>query len=723
MTKKKKGRGGKTSSAQLKKIIISFLSSKPNKRYNAKQLIRKLKLNASKDAVHHALEQLEQEGVLYKIADDKFKWDIKNLNTKNTSIPVKKLEGRVDLIRSGAAYIITPDSEVDIYVPAKFTMGAYDGDTVQVTVPMVSGRRKPEGKITKIIQRKTTQVLGKLKIFPKYGSVLPISEKKFPEVHIAIRDLGDVEDNAYVVADITDWGVNQNKAIWGKISKVLEEASENDIAMQSIVFSTGFEIGFPPEVIAECEKISHTITEEEINKRRDFRGVATFTIDPLTAKDFDDALSVEYFEDGSMEVGVHIADVTHYMKKGTALDKEAFDRSTSVYLVDRVIPMLPEVLSNDLCSLNPEEDKLVFTVAIKFNKDFRVMDKWIGRSVIHSDKRFTYEEAQEILEGSNGPFSKELLDLNRLAHRLRKKRYKYGSIAFESKEVYFELDDQAKPIAVHSKERKDAHMLVEDFMLLANRVVAQYIAKKSKAEIPFVYRVHDVPDPDRLADFAAFARELGIDIKVDTPKNVAKSLNAMSEMAEENPLVKLLEPLAIRTMAKAIYTTDNIGHYGLAFDYYSHFTSPIRRYADVLVHRILFDNLTQETRVKKEDLEIKCNHISSQERKATEAERASIKYKQVEYMMGREGEEFSGYVSGIIDRGLFILMEPSHAEGMVSFAQMDEPYVIPESRLWAEGKRSGQKIKMGQHVKVKVLEVNLDLKQIELELIEVVDIQ
>jgi ribonuclease R len=482
------------------------------------------------------------------------------------------------------------------------------------------------------------------------------------------------------------------------------------------LINTGFNIEFPEDVLAETAKIKDDIASE-VSKRRDFRDITTFTIDPHDAKDFDDALSYRVLENGNTEVGIHIADVTHYILPDTALDKEAYLRSTSVYLVDRVCPMLPEKLSNELCSLRPNEDKLTFSAVFTFNEKNDIVEKWFGKTIIHSDRRFAYEEAQLILEAGEGDFVDELIKLNQIAYHLRKKRFKNGAINFETEEVKFRLDEHGVPIEVYVKERKDTNLLIEDFMLLANKEVATYMAKKDPAaEIPYIYRIHDVPNMDKLENFALFAREMGVKMNLDTPKNIAKSFDDLIKKAEKDENLKILMPIAIRTMAKAEYSSYNIGHYGLAFEYYSHFTSPIRRYSDVLAHRILFENLTKIKRFDKERLEDQCKYISKQERKAADAERESIKYKQVEYMKNHVGEEFDGIVSGMLERGIFVEIKGMMAEGMVPFERMSESFEVESSRLRAKGMRTGKIYKMGDSVRVRILKADMEKKQIEMGL-------
>jgi len=408
------------------------------------------------------------------------------------------------------------------------------------------------------------------------------------------------------------------------------------------------------------------------------------------------------------------ADVTHYVRPGTQLDKEAYFRSTSVYLVDRVCPMLPEKLSNELCSLRPNEDKLCFSAMFIMDDKFKILDTWLGRTVIHSDHRFTYEDAQEVLESGEGKFAKELIQLNQIAKDLKKKRFKKGSINFETEEVKFKLDENAVPIGVYTKSRKDAHMLVEDFMLLANKAVAKFMSKLDKKNpVPAVYRVHDEPDTEKLSDLILFAKELGIELKIDTPKQIKASLNELAEKAQKDESLKMLQPLVIRSMAKAIYTTENIGHYGLAFTDYTHFTSPIRRYSDVLVHRLLAKNLKKINRESLEELEAKCKHISNQERKAMDAERASTKYKQVEYMKDKVGEVFEGFISGFIDQGIFVELKESRAEGLITYDQLDDVYLSAGSRLKVTGKKSGKTLSMGDPITVKLVVADLEKKRLE----------
>jgi len=553
--------------------------------------------------------------------------------------------------------------------------------------------------------------------YPKYALVTLDGANAFDIVVDRDQD-HEAKDGEKVVIKVTQWPEGKQVHPLGQITSVLGKAGTSDIEMKSILINSGFQLDFPEMVQAESEAIPLEIPEEEIGLRRDMRSTTTFTIDPDTAKDFDDALSYHILENGHKEIGVHIADVTHYVKEGSPLDLEAFERSTSVYLVDRVLPMLPEKLSNGVCSLRPNEDKLTFSAVFTFNEKDRIVDRWFGKTITHSDRRFTYEEAQTVIETGKGDFAKEVKELNRIATVLRKQRFKSGAINFETEEVKFRLDENGVPLEVYVKERKESHMLVEDFMLLANREVAMFMDKKGKKlqkEIPYIYRIHDQPDLDKANDLARFALELGYEMDVSTPENIAKAYNALLSAAEDNPGLKLLQPLAIRTMAKAVYSSNNIGHYGLGIDYYSHFTSPIRRYSDVLGHRLLELNLNGKTHfTNKIKLEEQCEHISRQERKATEAERESIKYKQVEFIKNHIGETFDGVISGIGDRGVFVELLENRCEGMVTFDSLPESYEVPDSRLYIKGARSKKVYKMGDPIQVQVVDADLTRRRIEM---------
>lgn len=713
-------KGKKLSAKDLQYQISRLFMRQRSNKYNAKQIIRKLKIANSKDSVSHALKTLEQKGLISHHKEGKYRYNNRApLEVQASSSPTKTYTGSVDLTKSGDGYVLVDGLDDDVFIRRRNLKGALDKDVVKIAVPQIKGKRRPEGRVIDILERATSHIIGRLYHRGKLGVVQSLDKSFDQEVYIHAKHLNDADHGSPVVVKITEWGQGQNKSLWGKVTEVMQDASENDLAMQSILLSNGFDLDFPPAVKNQLKDIQPGVVESEVARRRDMRAVPTITIDPLTARDFDDALSYEELPDGNIEVGVHIADVTHYVPEDSPLDKEALNRSTSVYLVDRVLPMLPEKLSNDLCSLNPHEDRYTFSAVFTFDKKYKIVNKWFGRSVIHSDRRFTYEEAQEVIETGKGDYAKEILALNKIAKKLRKEKYKNGAISFESDEVQFILDDNGKPINTYVKQRKEAHMLVEDFMLLANRAVAEYIFKLAKPEIPFIYRIHDEPNPDKLNDFALFARSLGVKMKIDTPEQIAASFNAMTKMAQEDDRIKLLLPLGVRTMSKAEYSTNNIGHYGLAFDFYTHFTSPIRRYSDVLVHRYLDKNLNGNIhRTDKEKLEAKAKHISMQERKATDAERESVKYKQTEYLLDQIGKEFNGVVSGMIDRGIFVELVDSKAEGLISFDKLKEPYTVAENRLKAVGRKTGHEIYMGKKVVVKILDADLEKKQIEMKVVE-----
>ncbi|HKK75366.1 MAG TPA: ribonuclease R [Saprospiraceae bacterium] len=724
MTKKRKSRsnnikGKKLTNKQLQHEVLKLLRRNPKKRYNPKQLVRKMQVQNNKDAVQHALDKLVESNKAVDLGNYKYKFETRQNNNSSNHSGKKRqtLTGRVDMTRTGSAYIIIDSQEQDVHVSPKYINGALNGDIVKIRTWYPRGRRKPEGEVMEVVERSQSHFIGTYWEYPKYALVTPDGPTQL-DILINKENNKGAKDGEKVVVKVIEWPDEKRENPLGAITSVLGKAGSSDIEMKSILVNSGFQLDFPNEVLKESEAIPLEIDPSEIERRRDMRDVLTCTIDPDTAKDFDDALSYRKLENGNVEIGVHIADVTHYVRENGPLDKEALERSTSVYLVDRVLPMLPEKLSNGVCSLRPNEDKLVFSAVFEFNKNIQIVKRWFGKAVIHSDRRFTYEEAQQVLDGESEELSEELRNLNRIAKVLQNQRFKQGSINFETDEVKFRLADDGTPIDVYIKERKDAHMLIEDFMLLANREVAAFINRKSKElkqEIPYVYRVHDLPDLEKAAEIAKFAEELGFKMDVSSPESLAKSYNRMQKAAQKDQGLKLLQPLAIRTMAKAEYSSENIGHYGLGFDYYTHFTSPIRRYSDVLSHRLLELNLDGRTFVtNKMQLEEQCKHISRQERKAVEAERESIKYKQVEFIEKHVGESFEGIVSGFSDRGLFVELLGNHCEGMVNYNTMDEAFEVADSRLYITGKRSGVQVRMGDKVRVKILDADLMRRRIDM---------
>lgn len=715
-------KGQKLPYAKLRALAIETIQQSKSPSWTPRQLIKKLKIANGKADMLRVMDALVKQGKLATAGDEIYTSLMRPKVVSDVPRPVKAVaiagknvhQGRVDMTRSGSAYVIMDDIEEDIYVPAKYTGGAMHKDIVQVDI--IPGRkgRKPEGRVVVVVKRALEQVIGTLKLYKKFAVLVPDRMNIQFDIIVPIDKMSEAVDGDKVVVKITDWSQGSPS---GEVVHVLGASGSHELEMQSILIHNGFNLAWPDEVLEECLHLPDEITAEEIARRRDFRGITTFTIDPITAKDFDDALSIRTLENGHTEVGVHIADVSHYVKPGTALDKEAFFRSTSVYLVDRVCPMLPEKLSNELCSLRPHEESLCYSAVFEIDEDHKVVDRWFGRTVIYSDHRFSYEAAQEVMDTGVGPYVEELNKLNKIARSLRKKRFRDGAITFETDELQFKVDEFGQTLEIFVKERKEAHLLIEDFMLLANREVATLMAQKGKSqEIPFPYRVHDVPDPDRLMDFQRFARELGFSLQIDTPKQISKSFNRLAEAAKEDEKLRLLEPLAIRTMAKAIYTTNNIGHYGLAFDFYTHFTSPIRRYSDVLVHRILDANLHAIHREDKTNLEARCKHISDRERAAMTAERESIKYKQMEYLKERVGQEFSGVISGVIESGIFVELDDSRAEGMISFRTMGGGFYM--TAPYTAGSRTGEKYTIGQPVRVRIRKIDMTARQMDLELVE-----
>ncbi len=715
----------------LENQIAKIFHGSPKKKYDGGTIARKLKAN--RDAVEAALQKLLQKGIISQPKKDMYWLSRTPAETPvPSSQPSAKLKdklsssklpkegeavGIVDMTRTGAAYVMVKGMDKDIFIPPRHIANALHRDTVKVQYFM-SRRGSPEGKIIDVQQRHTETFVGVLQVQRQRARVLADVNNMSLSISVPLAKIGEGQDGDRVVVRVTKWHDGDKlKAPMGEITAVLGSEQNNDIEMRAILIKHGFDIEFPAEVMRENDAISEEIPQEEFERRRDMRDITTFTIDPETAKDFDDAISIRRLDNGNYEIGVHIADVAHYVLPGTALDREAFRRSTSVYLVDRVAPMLPEKLSNGMCSLRPNEDKLTFSAVFEFDPDGKMLDnKWFGRTAIHSNRRFSYEEAQQVIETGEGDYSVELLLLNKFAHKMRKQRFKEGGISFESPEVVFKLDENGKPIGLHTKIRKDAHLLIEDFMLLANREVAGFIYKAGREgnpAVPYVYRIHDLPDNDKLAELGQFAAGYGYKLDLSSPRQVSRSLNKMVEQAQGKPELEVLQNLSIRCMAKAAYSTDNVGHYGLGFNHYTHFTSPIRRYSDVLAHRILALNLGKtQYRVDKNWLEDQCRHISAQERKAMEAERESVKLKQVEYLQDHIGEEFDGVIAGIADHGIFVQMLDTNCEGRINFDLMPEHYQVEKLRI--VGSRSGQIFRMGDPIRVKVVRADLAKRTIDL---------
>lgn len=624
--------------------------------------------------------------------------------------------GTLDITRSGMGFVVVPDEQNDVMVrPSDFNT-ALHGDTVRALIKGDFKRGRRQGEVIEVLKRRQTELPGKLQLSDNFAFFVADIDKPMPDIFVPLDKTMNAKADETVIVRITEW--QKNKKPVGEVIKVMDQSDESDFAMKQILMENGFPLAFSDDALEEAARIPEQISQSEINNRRDMREVFTITIDPIDARDFDDAISLRTLDNGLLELGVHIADVSHYLESGSTLDMEAYERATSVYLPDRVLPMLPERISNELCSLRPKEDKLTFSVIFNLTSKGDVKTHWIGRTVIHSNHRFTYEEVQEIIETGEGPYKDQILLLNKISQKYRKQRFKKGAINFSSQEVRFKLDEKAKPIGIIVKESKEAHQLIEELMLLANRTVAEYVSKikVNKKDIPFPYRVHDTPDEIKLLPFVAFARKHGHEFDTSTPEGIAESFNNMILAAHGTPQQHVLEQLGIRTMAKAIYTTENIGHYGLSFSHYCHFTSPIRRYPDVQVHRIVQECLDKNV-VPDKKLEQKCRHCSERERAAMDSERAANKYKQVEYMRNFLGEEFEGVISGVASFGFWVETVEHKCEGLVStnsLLEFDE-FRLVEEEYSLVGRRSGRKFRMGDKVTIKVVAANLAKRQLDYE--------
>ena len=716
----KKDKKSKFPESSLRAVIMSAFAENPFQPYNAKQIAHILNISRKPDRemVYHLLVAMTDEGLLIEERRGKFK-----LNPKQFAKYSKKkkyLTGIVDLKKTGKAYIIPDDDGEDVFIAPNNVHHALNHDRVKVLLLPKRQGRKIEGQIVEILERHKTQYVGILELSKNFGFVVPDLQSMPYDVFITKENIKSAKNGQKVLVKIVDWPEHSNNP-FGEIVEVLGKPGDNDVEMMSILADNDFPLSFPKTVEKEAAKIEAGITKEVIAERKDFRDVWTVTIDPVDAKDFDDALSLKKLEDGLWEVGVHIADVSHYVTPGSIIDGEAFNRGTSIYLVDRTIPMLPEKLSNGVCSLRPEEEKLTFSVVFKINDKAEVLESWFGKTVIRSDRRFAYEEVQEIIDTESGEFSEHILKLHGLAEILREKRFKSGAINFHSPEIRFQLDKKGRPIEAYVKETGTANFLVEEFMLLANRAVASHIGKPENKKPPktFVYRVHDQPNPEKLNTFLQFLGKLGYTLNIQSQQALAKSYNKLLQDVKGKGEENMVESIAIRTMAKAYYSTDNIGHYGLAFPFYTHFTSPIRRYPDLMVHRLLERYLEGKNSVKKEDYEEKCKHASEMERRAVEAERESIKYKQVEYLLDKQGQIFDGLISGVSKWGIFVEIVESKSEGLIRFSAMkDDFYYLDEDNYQIIGRQYGQKFRLGDPVKVIVKNIDLARRQLDFELVD-----
>ena len=627
------------------------------------------------------------------------------------------LKGTIEVTRSGIGFVTVENMPVDILVRQNDLNTALHGDKVEVTVKETKhGGKRIQGIVTQVLARKQSEFMGKIQMNENFAFFIAETDRPMPDIFIPKQNFNGAKDNDRVVVRMLEW--EPDKRPLGEVVAIVDEENSNDVAMKEILLQNGFPLEFPDDALEVAARIPDSISKSEIKNRKDIRGILSFTIDPVDAKDFDDAISFLPLENGNYEIGVHIADVSHYVEEGTALDKAAYQKATSVYLPDRVNPMLPEHISNELCSLRPLEDKLTFSAIFEITPKAKVKRHWLGKTIMHSDHRFSYEEVQEIIENKQGLYADEILILNDLAQRFRKQRFENGAINFSSQEVRFKLDEEKRPIGIIIKESKEAHQLIEEFMLLANRVVAESLSKvlTNKKPVPFPYRVHDNPDEEKLIPFVAFAKKFGHKFDMSSPDAIASSFNQMLKAVHGKPEQHVLEQLGIRTMAKAKYATENIGHYGLGFENYCHFTSPIRRYPDVLVHRILQQHLEKDLQMDKK-LDEKCKHCSERERAAMEAERAANKYKQVEYMQKFLGEEFEGVISGVASFGFWVETVAHKCEGLVSLNSLldFDDFRHNESDYALIGQRSGRKFRMGDKVWIKVVAANLTKRQLDYE--------
>ena len=707
--KKEKGVGKRMKKEAMIQAIISVFQSAPKEPFNYKQISKII-------GVENQVQKLQVVDILYDLSAEDIITEIYRLNGLGT-LAVGTFARR----SNGKNSFIPEDGGTPVFIAERNSGHAMDGDKVKVQLFAKRKGAEPEGEVVEILESKERTFVGKLQVAKGFAFLITENKTLANDIFIPKDKLKGGKNGDKAIVRIVEWP-DEAKNPLGEVIDILGIAGQNTAEMHAILAEFGLPYKYPSSVEKAADKIPEAISPEEIENREDFRGITTFTIDPKDAKDFDDALSARRLDNGNWEVGVHIADVTHYVKTDGVIDKEAQSRATSVYLVDRTIPMLPERLCNQICSLRPDEEKLCFSAVFELNSDAVVQNSRICRTIIKSDRRFTYEEAQEVIETGEGDYKEEILALNDLAKKLRERRFKSGAINFDRYEVKFEIDEQGKPVRVYFKVSKDANKLIEEFMLLANRTVAEFVGRppKGKTKKTFVYRIHELPDPDKMENFASFIRRFGYKLKTDgTKTDVSKGINSLLDNVQGKPEENLIETVAIRAMQKARYSTENIGHYGLAFEYYTHFTSPIRRYPDMMVHRLLERYLAGGRSVIQKKYEELCDHCSSMEQVAANAERASIKYKQVEFMQDKLGMVFDGVISGVTEWGLYVELNENKCEGLVPIRDLDDDYYeFDEKNYCLLGRRKKRQYRLGDPITIKVAQANLERKQLDFQLAE-----